>query len=226
MSVKSRADILSDISTLLADNTNGDVSLGDFRTVLVNIADSFNNSTTDLGISGAYEFSGATQYYNNQITNYSGNWYIANTTTTVNGSFNASEWDALGNNLYKATIGLTDGEVLALNATPKTIVAAVAGKSIQVVSSTLKVTYATTAYTVNTSPYLITDTATYAQADFPTALAATLSRKSLGQHNTAGISIAAGETQLIDNKALLLTAAGDPLTGDSWIEITVFYLLV
>lgn len=226
MSVKSRADILSDISTLLADNTNGDVSLGDFRTVLVNIADSFNNSTTDLGISGAYKFSGANQYYANQITNYLGNWYTANTTTTVDGSFHSGEWDALENNLYKSTLSLSSAQILALNGTPVEVVAAVAGKSIQVVSGNLELTFVTTPYATNTSPYLYTDTATYPQLDFPTSLAATLTRKSLGQHNTAGISIAAGETQLIVNKGLFVKCAANPTAGDGTVVITVFYLLV
>lgn len=226
MSVKSRIDILAEISTLLADNTNGDVSLGDFRTVLTDIADSYANPTTDTTATGAYEFSGSTQYYNNQITNYNGDWYIANTTTTVDGVFHASEWDALANNLYKATLSLTAAEVKLLFTTPKTVVAAVAGKSILVVSGTLKLTYGTVAFATNTSPYLYTDTATYSQMDFPTHLAATLSRTSIGQYNTAGISIAAGQTQLIDNKALKITCAANPTAGDSTVIITVFYLLL
>ncbi len=226
MSAISRAALITAINTLLADNTNGDVSLSDFRSVLIDTADSCANPITDTTATGAYKFSGATQYYNNQITNYLGNWYIANTTTTVNGSFNASEWDALANNLFKATLNLSSAQILLLFTTPIQVVAAVSGKSIQVVSANIAVAYLTAPYATNTSPYLYTDTATYAQSDFPTSLAASLSRKSVGQHNTAGISIAAGETQLIDNKGLFIKCAANPTAGSGTAIITVYYLLV
>lgn len=226
MSVKSRADLLAEIASLLADNTTGDVSLGDFRTVLTDIADSCSNPTSDIGATGAYAFSGAVQYYANQITVYNGVIYIANTTTTVDGAFHASEWDALSNTIYKTTVTLTAAEVKNLFTVPMTIVSAVTGKSIQVVSSNLKVNYGTVAFATDTSPYLYIDTADKRQADFPTALAATVTRKVTGIPFSYIGALGATNTQLVDNKALKITCAANPTAGDSTVTITVFYLLV
>jgi hypothetical protein len=226
MSVKSRADILAEIGTLLADNTNGDVSLGDFRTVFQDITDSCLNTTTDTGTTGAYEWDGATQYYTNQITNYNGNWYIANTDPTLDGVFHDAEWDALSNNIYKATLSLSAAQVKLLFTTPQTIVSAVAGKSILVVSSSVKLTYGTVAFATNTSPYLYTDTATISQSTFTSTLAATVSRTVCGLHTNYSGALGATDTQLIDNKALKVTCSSDPTAGDSTVIFTVYYLLV
>lgn len=226
MSAKSRADLLSEVASLLADNTTGEITVEDFRRVFNDVIDSCFNSTTDVGTFGLYSFSGATQYYNNSIVNYNGDWYKANTTTTVDGTFHSSEWDALSNNLFKATLNLTTAEVKLLNSTPKTIVAAVSGKSILLVSSFMSMTYVSAAYATDTSPYIYTDTATIKQASFPTGLASTVTRtvKAIPHDYTGALGAAA--TQLIPNKALKITAAADPTAGDSNISVTVFYLLV
>lgn len=46
MAVKTKAQILSEISTLLADNTTGDISANDLRTVVNDITDSYENLIT------------------------------------------------------------------------------------------------------------------------------------------------------------------------------------
>lgn len=46
MAVKTKAQILSEISTLLADNTSGDISANDVRTVVNDITDSYENLIT------------------------------------------------------------------------------------------------------------------------------------------------------------------------------------
>ena len=43
MAVKTKAEILAEINSLLADNTTGDISAEDVRTVLINIKDSYPN---------------------------------------------------------------------------------------------------------------------------------------------------------------------------------------
>jgi hypothetical protein len=49
MAQKTRAEILTEINTLLADNTSGDISAEDVRSVLTDIKDSFYNlSDNDL----------------------------------------------------------------------------------------------------------------------------------------------------------------------------------
>jgi hypothetical protein len=46
MAVKTKAQILSEISTLLADNTSGDISANDVRTVVNDITDSYEDLIT------------------------------------------------------------------------------------------------------------------------------------------------------------------------------------
>jgi len=226
MSIKSRADLATEIGNLLADNTTGDVSLGDFRTVLIDIIDSCLNTTSDAGTTGAYIWSGATQYYTNQIINYLGNWYVANKNPALTGAFDPADWDIISNNLFKATLSLTAAQVKLLNTTPQTIVPAVSGKSIVLISSQLKITYGTVAFATDTSPYIYTDTATIRQADFPTVLNATTSRTVKGVPYAYVAPISATDTQLINNKALKITCAANPTAGDSTVEVTVFYTLI
>ena len=51
MTAKSRADLQTDINTLLADNVNGDIDAADIRTVLSNIIDSCFVGLSDRGTS-------------------------------------------------------------------------------------------------------------------------------------------------------------------------------
>lgn len=226
MASRSRAQLITDISTYLADNITGDITIEDIRTVLNNIVDSANITLTDTGTFGAYKWDGSATYYANQITNYLGNWYVANTDPTLDGVFHATEWDALDNNLYKATLNLTAAEVKNLNSTPMTIVSAVSGKCIHVVSSFMFLDYGTVAFATDTSPYIYIDTATKRLADFFTVLAGTVDRRVSGVPLNYSGALGATDTQLIQNKALKITCAANPTAGDGLVSITVFYLLV
>lgn len=226
MAVLSRASILAKIASTLADNTTGDVSLGDFRTILGDIADSMLNPTSDTGTFGLYAWDGSTQYYTNQIVWYDGVWYKANTDPAVTGSFDPADWDALSNNVFVKSVTVPSVSVLALNATPYEIIPAVTGKSIVVLHSALRVNYNSAAYATDTSPYLITDTATIKQVDFPTALNATVTRTVNGVGYSYAGALTATDTSLIDNKDLKLTTTANPTAGDSDILVTVIYALV
>lgn len=224
MSVKSRATITTDIATNLPDNTAGTITPELLRNQLDDLNDSSLNKTTDTNLMGVRVYDVTRQYYQYELTYYGGAWYQANADTVI-GAFDASYWDALEGNLYKASLTIETANVLTLNATPIDIVAAVTGKAAVISHGVLTVTYNSVAYATNVTVEIYTDTASISQIEFLTALNATTTRKSLGRLKTA--AIAAGETQLIANKALKVRVqSGDPTAGNSQIKIDLFYTFI
>ena len=123
-----------------------------------------------------------------------------------------------------ASIELTAAQVLSLNSTPITIVGAVSGYAIEVVSASLKIDYNTTAYATNTMMTLITSGATEPQAD--NSIDATVARTGRFRHrSTSGVSATA--TQMITNADLQVSVdAGNPTAGDSTVAVFVNYRLI
>lgn len=141
----------------------------------------------------------------------------------MNSGATAPEWSSTPV-LYKS-VAVSSGELLAINATPKTLVAAAAG-SIHVVHRAILVyNYVSAAYANNgvlgiyennAAGTLLTGTLTL--ASFLAQTADTI--KEL--HPTAA-SATTGLTRL-DNKALVLTqATGESITGDSPITVHLWY---
>ena len=129
-----------------------------------------------------------------------------------------------GAQLKKATLTISSADVLTLNGTPKEIVSAVSGKSIQVVSANGKVTFNSVAYDTNAEVEIYCTGAAKIQAKNTNFLAATATTK---VSFTIQEGNAASGTQLIDSVALMVKVpSGNPATGDSPITITVFYLEV
>jgi len=224
MSVKSRATITTDIATNLPDNTAGTITPELLRNQLDDLNDSSLNKTTDTNLMGVRVYDVTRQYYQYELTFYSGCWYEANADTVI-GAFDPAYWDALAGNVYHTSLVIETASVLTLNTTPVTIVSAVSGKACVVLNSALSVVYNSVPYATNVNAQLITDTASIPQLDFLAALNATTSRKSIGRLRTA--AIAAGETQLINNKALKVTVeTGDPTAGNSQIKIDLFYTFI
>lgn len=223
MAVRSRAEILTNITTLLADNTSGDVSLGDFRSVLTDIADSMLNPTTDTQNNGLYAWDGTRQYQTNEIVWYQNVWYKANTNPGVTGVFDPTEWDDIPNQLYSATLNLSSTQILNLFASPVTIVTGVVGKSILVVSCFAQFTHVTTPYATSSTVHVRTDTADSHQFMFVNTLASGANVLTNGIFGNA----AANQNKLVQSANLNIQAEGaDPTAGDSTLSITVFYLLV
>jgi hypothetical protein len=123
-----------------------------------------------------------------------------------------------------ASIELNPAQVLSLNSTPLTIVGAVAGYAIEVVSASMKIVFNTTAYATNTTLTLITSGATEPQAD--NSIDATVSRNGKFRHRyTSGAS--ATTTQMIANADLQVSVdLGNPTAGDSDITVYVNYRLI
>lgn len=123
--------------------------------------------------------------------------------------------------LKEATLTIASADVLQLNTTPLTIVSAVSGKAIEVISAVIYIDYNSIAYSTNIRLILITDGADVDQCD--NTIDATVSR--IGKFrlkSTSGES--ATDTQLILNADLLVSVAdGDPTDGNSDITIKVIY---
>jgi len=123
-----------------------------------------------------------------------------------------------------ASLTIASADVLTLNSTPLTIVGAVAGYAIEVVSASLKIDYNSAAYAKNTTLTLITSGATEAQAD--NSIDATVSRTGKFRHRSTSGSLAT-TTQLITNADLQVSVdTGDPTAGDSDITVYVNYRLI
>ena len=122
-----------------------------------------------------------------------------------------------------ASLTIASADVLTLNSTPLTIVGAVAGYAIEVVSASVKIDFNTTAYATSTDINVVCSGATQSQLK-DDVLASTVStiRKLLP---VTGLS--ATDTQIIQNSALLVSVgSGDPTAGNSDITVFVNYRLI
>jgi hypothetical protein len=123
-----------------------------------------------------------------------------------------------------AELTIASADVLTLNSTPLTIVSAVSGYAIEVVSASMKIDFNTTAYATNTTITLITSGATEAQAD--NSIDATVSRTGRFRHRSTSGSLATS-TQMIANADLQVSVdLGNPTAGDSDITVYVNYRLI
>jgi len=123
-----------------------------------------------------------------------------------------------------ASLTIASADVLTLNTTPLTIVGAVAGYAIEVVSASVKIDNPSAAYATNVGLELICSGATERQAVSNTALNASVtSVRRLAIDST----FAATDTQLIANADLLVQVpTGDPTSGDADITVFVNYRLI
>ena len=132
--------------------------------------------------------------------------------------------DTFGSSLQSASLVIPSAQVLALNTTPQTIVAAQgAGKAIEVISASVKLDYNTTAYGTTTGVVLQTSGATQRQADvsFLDATVSTVRNFIIYQATSAT------DTQIIANADLTVVAkAFNPTLGDSDIEVFVLYRVI
>ncbi len=122
-----------------------------------------------------------------------------------------------------AELTIASADVLHLNGTPLTIVSAVSGYSIEVISASVKIDFSTTAYATNTFIQLITNGATTAQYGAAIINATVATTKKLPEIATT----TATTTQLISNADLQVSVkTGDPTAGDSDVTIFVNYRLI
>lgn len=132
--------------------------------------------------------------------------------------------DNFGSSIQSASLVIASVDVLQLNTTPQTIVAAQgAGKAIEVISASVKVDFNTTAYSTYNAVELICNGADVAQYSND-VLGATLTRTALINKPAYPTDV---QTVLIANADLKIQAqGGDPTTGDSDIEVFVLYRVI
>jgi len=119
---------------------------------------------------------------------------------------------------------LTKAQVLALNTTPITLVGAVSGYAIEVISASVRNQSRFLPYATNLNLQLLTDTATKAQFDNAKIL---LTSVPAFWKMSAVEATSATDTQLIANKALTATIqTGDPTSGGDEVELHVTYRLI
>lgn len=126
--------------------------------------------------------------------------------------------------IKEASLTIASADVLTLNTTPLTIVAAQgAGTAIEVISASMNMVYNSATYATNTSLELLTAGATNSQASTVIKNSASTIRRFADATTLAS----ATATQLVDNAALNVTvASGDPTAGDSDIKIYVTYRVI
>ena len=123
-----------------------------------------------------------------------------------------------------ASLTIASADVLTLNTTPMTIVGAVAGYAIEVVSASVKIDSPGAPYATNVGLELICNGATVKQAVNLSALNASVT--SVRRFSIGG-STGATDTQVIANADLLVQVpTGDPTGGDADITVFVNYRLI
>jgi hypothetical protein len=119
-----------------------------------------------------------------------------------------------------AKLTIASADVLTLNSTPLTIVAAQGvGTAIEVISASLNIDFNSIAYATNTTIQVKSDTGTvaHAQGDFLTAPFSVITKIPLSS---------AGGT-IIENESMKVTVqTGDPTAGDSDITVYVTYRII
>ena len=128
-------------------------------------------------------------------------------------------------NVYEASLTLTSGQILALNSSPQTIVAAPgAGKYIEVISASVAFTYVAPVYNTNTTLTLINDGAVQYQISNGAALISTANSITNFMHG--GVYTGTG-SQIIENTALKVSVLnGNPLSGNGTAIVKVIYRIV
>lgn len=128
-----------------------------------------------------------------------------------------------GSDIRSTSLLIPTADVLQLNTTPQTIVAAQgAGTVIEVVSAFAKIDFNSVAYATNTNMYIQSATATAPQG--LTTINSTVSQINRFRLTDAG---GAALTQILENQDLQITVAtGDPTAGDSDITVYVLYRVV
>jgi hypothetical protein len=123
-----------------------------------------------------------------------------------------------------ASLTIASADVLTLNTTPLTIVGAVAGYAIEVVSASVKIDNPGAPYATNVGLELICNGATVKQAVNLFALNSSVT--SVRRFSIGG-STGATDTQVIANADLLVQVpTGDPTGGDADITVFVNYRLI
>ena len=165
-----------------------------------------------------------TQYPAASVTDYTDatTFLIAN----QDGEIKQASLDGLltnyGCDIRCASLTIASADVLKLNSTPLTIVAAQgAGTAIEVISASASLTYGSVQYATNTILHLIATGGNDAQVEWSSVFLSTSS-------NSIGRSVdVSDKSNLIENAPLTVSVAtGNPTAGDSDITVYVLYRVI
>ena len=170
------------------------------------------------------------------MTQYSKTNFISlyNTTFADNTSGNISEGDmrqfvqdtadSVGAGIFSTKVTLSSAQILALNSTPQTLVAAGgAGTFIDVVSITLFLDYGTVAYTTNTNLQTYIGGMTPTNNLSNTILTATADTV---YTNSSPFTHEDTSANLVNQPLYLKVGVGDPTTGNRPLYVYVTYRII
>jgi len=131
--------------------------------------------------------------------------------------------DIFGSGVQSTSLTIASADVLQLNSTPLTIVAAQgAGTYIEVISAFVVIDFNSAAYATNTTIELI-----FSGASDELMISSINASVSKSVAFTKQGSGTAGNTQMLENTDLqVAVASGDPTTGDSDIEVFILYRVI
>lgn len=218
MAIKTRAQIQTDLDTILINTAaEGSITPEVLKGLMTDINDSFLNTNTDTNLQGLAPYSTTVQYYSGALVQYDYKWYKANTTTTV-GAFDVAQWDFQSYVTYSGDLTIDTADVLTLNGTPLTLVAAIASHKIRLLNCSAEIIFDSVAYATNTQLdiYMSVGGAPNVQFTIPSLLAATANQYRLG-------TVTAG-AQLAENTPLMVRVnSGNPTAGDSVLVVYFDY---
>lgn len=216
MAIKTRATIKEELAALLVDTAPAESLQPSLILAKLNdICDSFLNTPTDTNLQGLYPYDATLIYYVGAIVQYDYSWYKANT-TTVAGAFDLSKWDFQGYVLYSGSLNIVTADVLTLNGTPKTLVSAIASRTLRLRNIRASIIFNSIAYATNTTLniYMPVGGASNIQFTVPAMLAATADQYRMG-------TITSGAQTAINAALMVAVATGNPTAGDS--PITIYF---
>jgi hypothetical protein len=127
--------------------------------------------------------------------------------------------------LQTAFLSVSSAQLLALNTTPLTVVAAPgAGFSIRVISATFSYTYLTSAYTDSGAAGLYYGSSTGTLIN-PTATFKTTLTETSSFINSGGVISTNVARANLDNEALVLTDTANPAAGAGSMQVQVDYVI-
>lgn len=132
-------------------------------------------------------------------------------------------WDTVGgtSDVLTTKVSLSSAEILNLETTPKTLVAAPGtGKIVQILNYIIKYNYGTVAYVPNGVLQVFYDTA----ADVVSEETVLTLTNSISKY--INILTAATTSQILEDKAVILMNSGTPTDGDGTLDIYITYKIV
>jgi len=211
MAILSKSAILGNISTLLADNSSGDITPAVMRTMLTNMVESYEDYIPHL-----------TQAQINALTPTNGQW-VYNTDLSLFEAFNGIKWvrfittDSVQTGLFRKKVLISREELLHANTTPILLLEG------QGVGTVIQVLCVLSRFTYGTTPYISHTDLEIDNGDGSNICGLI----DIGTSGDVIFSHPIVSINLFENQDLFLTShSGDPMSGDGTLEIELTYQIL